>query len=134
MKKLGIKQNLLSMFHPQTDGLSEQKNQWIEQYLRIMTSLHPTDWTEWISIVLIIHNNRRNATTGLAPNQILLGYEPTLNPLGGTHIQQSDCQGTYLGDGKMPSRSNSGPESNRLYSHGLSHLISPWKPSMVRGN
>jgi hypothetical protein len=32
-KKLGIQQNLSSAFHPQMDGLSEQKNQWIEQYL-----------------------------------------------------------------------------------------------------
>ena len=82
-KKLGIEQNLSSAFHPQTDSLLEWKNQWIEQYLRIVTSLHPTDWTEWISIASIVHNNRRNATTGLAPNQILLGYGPTLNPLEG---------------------------------------------------
>jgi transposase InsO family protein len=30
---LGIRQNLSTVFHPQTDGLSERKNQWIEQYL-----------------------------------------------------------------------------------------------------
>jgi Integrase zinc binding domain len=32
-KALGIAQNLSTAFHPQTDGLSERKNQWIEQYL-----------------------------------------------------------------------------------------------------
>jgi hypothetical protein len=26
-----------------------------------------------------VHNNRRNTTTGLSPNQILLGYEPQLS-------------------------------------------------------
>ena len=31
--KLGITQNLSTAFHPQTDGLSERKNQWVEQYL-----------------------------------------------------------------------------------------------------
>ena len=31
--KLQIKQNMSTMFHPQTDGLSERKNQWVEQYL-----------------------------------------------------------------------------------------------------
>jgi hypothetical protein len=33
MVKLGIKQNLSTAFYLQTDGLSERKNQWIEQYL-----------------------------------------------------------------------------------------------------
>ena len=32
-KELGIQQNLSTAFHPQTDGLSERKNQWVEQYL-----------------------------------------------------------------------------------------------------
>jgi len=32
-KELGIQQNLSTVFHPQTDGLSKRKNQWIEQYL-----------------------------------------------------------------------------------------------------
>jgi hypothetical protein len=32
-KRLGINQNLSLAFHPQTDGISERKNQWIEQYL-----------------------------------------------------------------------------------------------------
>jgi len=32
-KELGIQQNLSMAFHPQTDGLSERKNQWVEQYL-----------------------------------------------------------------------------------------------------
>jgi hypothetical protein len=27
-----------------------------------------------------VHNNRRNETTGLSPNQILLGYETALAP------------------------------------------------------
>ena len=33
MKKLGIQQNLSTAFHPQTDRLSEWKNQWVKQYL-----------------------------------------------------------------------------------------------------
>ena len=27
-----------------------------------------------------MHNNQKNATTGLSPNQVLLGYEPLLMP------------------------------------------------------
>jgi hypothetical protein len=44
--KLGINRNISTAFHPQTDGLSERKNQWIEQYLRMVTSASPEDWTQ----------------------------------------------------------------------------------------
>ena len=78
--KLGISQNLSTAFHPQMDGISERKNQWIEQYLRIVTSANPEDWTQWLDLASLVHNNRRNATTGLSPNQILMGYKPTFVP------------------------------------------------------
>jgi hypothetical protein len=43
-KELGISQNLSTTFHPQTDGLSEQKNQWVEQYLWLIT-INQEDWS-----------------------------------------------------------------------------------------
>ena len=43
--------------------------------------MHPEDWSQWISIASAVHNNWINATTGLSPNQILLGYHPILAPL-----------------------------------------------------
>jgi hypothetical protein len=67
-------------FHPQTDGLSECKNQWVEQYLQLVTSMQPKDWTEWLSIATGVYNNQQNATTGLSPNQILIGYDISLTP------------------------------------------------------
>ena len=45
-----------------------------------MTLASPEDWTQWLAIAMAMHNNRCNATTGLSPNEILLGYEPTLQP------------------------------------------------------
>ena len=78
--KLGINHNISMAFHPQTDGLSERKNQWVEQYLRIVTSANLQDWIQWLALASAVHNNRRNTTTGLSPNQILLGYEPRLTP------------------------------------------------------
>src|SRR5258708_16702648 len=38
---LGVRQNLSMAFHPQTNGLSERKNQWVEQYLLLVTSSQP---------------------------------------------------------------------------------------------
>ena len=79
-KHLGIQQNLSTTAHPQTDGLLEWKNQWVEQYLRLVTGGQPEDWLDWLAIATAVHNNWKNSTTGLSPNQILLGIEPILHP------------------------------------------------------
>src|SRR5712692_1546183 len=79
-------------FHPRTDGLSEQKNQWIEQYLHIVTSMAPEDWTSWLSIATAIHNDRKNTTTGLSPNQILWGGEPQLMTSKGDDVKSQVIQ------------------------------------------
>ena len=79
-KKLGIEQNLSTAFHPQTDGLSERKNQWIEQYLHTIVTSHPEDWSHWVAVASAVHNNRINLAIGLSPNEILLGYSPRLAP------------------------------------------------------
>jgi len=79
-KRLDIQQNLSMAFHPQTDGLSERKNQWVEQYICLVTSAAPKDWTQWLALATAVHNNWKNSTTGLSPNQIILGYNLKLNP------------------------------------------------------
>jgi hypothetical protein len=43
-------------------------------------SASPKDWTHWLAIATAVHNNQKNKMTGLLPNQILLGYEVTLQP------------------------------------------------------
>jgi hypothetical protein len=47
-----------------------------EKGVRIVSS--PKDWTHWLAIATAVHNNQKNETTGLSPNQILLGHELTL--------------------------------------------------------
>jgi len=79
-RRLDIQQNLSTAFHPQTDGLSERKNQWVEQYLRLVMSAAPKDWTQWLALATAVHNNQKNSTTRLLPNQIILGYDLKLNP------------------------------------------------------
>src|SRR6266702_3065239 len=41
---LGIKQNISSAYHPQTDGQSERSNQWVEQFLRHWSNTQQDNW------------------------------------------------------------------------------------------
>src|SRR5712672_3322030 len=52
--KIGAKQNLSTAFHPQTNGLSEQKNQWIEQYLCLIANAQQEDWSQWLTVVTTV--------------------------------------------------------------------------------
>jgi transposase InsO family protein len=76
-KSLGIEQNLSMAFRPQTDGLSERTNQWVEQYVRLI-STNQNQWSKWLPMATAMHNNSRNSTTGFAPNELLIGWEPPL--------------------------------------------------------
>jgi hypothetical protein len=79
-EKLHIKQNLSITAHSQTNRLSKRKNQWVEQILRILTTILPKAWPKWLPLATTIHNNQRNAMTTLSPNQILIGYNVQINP------------------------------------------------------
>ena len=72
--KLSIGQNISTAFHPQTDGLTEHKNQWVEQYLCLYTSARQDNWDAWLPITMFIHNRWPNATTKCSPHELLLGY------------------------------------------------------------
>ena len=64
-----------------------------------MMSASPKDWTHWLALAMAVHNNRRNVTTGLLPNQILLGYDLSLIPSEST-VSNNDlmkkCMETLL--------------------------------------
>jgi hypothetical protein len=68
------------VFHPQTDGLSERKNQWIEQFLHLVAGAEQDDWKSWLPITTAVHNHHINATIKVPPIQALLGYLPRLDP------------------------------------------------------
>ena len=57
LKLLGIKLNLTTAYHPQTDGATEQVNQEKEAYLLIYCLAHPTEWKNSLSTLEFTHNN-----------------------------------------------------------------------------
>jgi transposase InsO family protein len=75
-KELGITWNMSTAYCPQTDGLTECKNQWLEQYLRLVAG-NDKEWSTLLAMATLVHNNVANAMTGLAPNQLLIGREPS---------------------------------------------------------
>ncbi len=79
VKELGITWNLSTAYHPQTDGLTKRKNQWVEQYLRLVTT-NQEDWSTMLPLTTLVHNNVKNGTTGFTPNDLLIGREPPVTP------------------------------------------------------
>jgi hypothetical protein len=73
------------------DGLSERKNQWIEQYLRLICA-NQDEWAKWLPVATAVHNNMTNSTMGFAPNALLLGWEPplTLDQISLTSNQKTE--------------------------------------------
>ncbi len=61
------------------DGLTKRKNQWVEQYLRLVTA-NNEEWSNMLPLAMLVHNNLANSTTRLAPNQLLIGWEPPATP------------------------------------------------------
>ena len=61
-----------TVFHPQMDGLTECKNQWLEQYLRLVAA-NNKEWSGLLPLATLVHNNLANSTTRLTPNQLLIG-------------------------------------------------------------
>ena len=78
-EKLQIQQNISTAFHPQTDGLSERKNQWIEQFLQLVINTQQEEWKQWLPVATAVHNSYTNATIRVIPARALLGYLPTLD-------------------------------------------------------
>jgi len=73
---LGIKQNILSAYYPQTDGQSEQSNQWVEQFLRHWSNAQQDNWADLLPIAQFAHNSWPNAMTKSSPFKLLMGSEP----------------------------------------------------------
>ena len=61
LKLLNIHSNLMTAYHPQSDGAMERVNQEIKAYLAIYCTSHPEDWLHSLSTFEFMHNNRRHA-------------------------------------------------------------------------
>ena len=73
---LSIEQNTSTVFHPRTDGQSEQTNQKLEQFLRFYTNTRQSNWVQFLSLAEFAFNSWRNESTKKSPFEVLMGYNP----------------------------------------------------------
>jgi hypothetical protein len=81
LKLLGIKSNLTTAYHPQTDGTTEWVNQEIEAYLSIYCSAHPTEWKNSLSMLEFTHNNRWHTDQTHTSFELMNGKAPVAIPV-----------------------------------------------------
>jgi chromodomain-containing protein len=78
-RALGIQQNLLTAFHPRTDGQTEWMNAWLEQYLRPWCASHPRGWAQLLPIAEYAHNSWKHDTLKQTPYELITGMMPSVN-------------------------------------------------------
>ncbi|QRV96805.1 Retrotransposable element Tf2 protein [Ceratobasidium sp. AG-Ba] len=74
--KLGIEPKFSTAFHPETDGITEQTNQWLEGFLRSFCNYRQDDWVRWLPIAKFCHNNQVNSATGKTAFETVYGMHP----------------------------------------------------------
>ena len=66
---------LLTVFHPQTDGQTEQMNQELEQYLKFFVDHKQKDWLEQLASAEFAVNNKVHTITKVSPFMANYGRE-----------------------------------------------------------
>jgi hypothetical protein len=77
--QLNIKQNISTVYHPQTDGQSEWANARVEQYLCIYGNTEQDNWVNLLPMVQYVHNSWINMSMGHMPFDLLISHTPTIN-------------------------------------------------------
>jgi len=76
MGKLGVKNTPSSVYHPQTDGQTENVNKFIKFYLRLFCSKCPNDWPTFLPVIEFCLNSHRSGSTGQSPFELMYGEQP----------------------------------------------------------
>ncbi|QRV79674.1 Retrotransposable element Tf2 protein [Ceratobasidium sp. AG-Ba] len=74
--KLGINPKFSTAFHPETDGITERTNQWLEGFLRSFCNYRQDNWVRWLPIAEFCHNNQVNSATGKTAFETIYGLHP----------------------------------------------------------
>ena len=75
MKELGVKLNLSTTFHPQTDGQSERTIQTLEDMLRSCVLQFKGHWNEYLPLEEFTYNNSYHSSIEMSPYEALYGKQ-----------------------------------------------------------
>jgi hypothetical protein len=92
---LGIKGNLSTAYHLQTDGQTERINREVEKYLRMFVDHWQDDWADWLPLAEFTYNNVKHEATGYSPFYLNRGRHPRALPLDPVTDQET-AAGQYL--------------------------------------
>jgi len=86
------------VFHPQTDGESEQVNLEIEQYLHICGNFQQDDWATLLPLIEFAYNVQPHCSTHRSPFKVWYGFHLTFKPplQLQTRLQSMDEHVQYL--------------------------------------
>jgi hypothetical protein len=86
-KLLGVRQNISSAYHLQTDGQSERTNQSLETYLQLYCDTQQHEWAKLLPMAQYVRNLWPSITTKQVPFNTLIGYTPQAHqPTCSSHI------------------------------------------------
>ena len=69
----GVKLQMSTAFHPQTDGQSEVVKKVIMMYLRCVTGDHPRSWVDWLSWAEYCYNTSFHTALRTTPFEVVYG-------------------------------------------------------------
>ena len=75
MNELGVKLNLSTAFHPQTDGQSERTIQTLEDMLRSCILQFKGHWNEYLPLAEFTYNNIYHSSIEMSPYDALYGKQ-----------------------------------------------------------
>jgi len=89
----GVKIQLSTNYHPQTDGQTKVVNRFLGTYSRCMCAESPQNWVKWLSLAEWWYNTTYHTATKATPYEIMYGQLPPIHLpylLGESNIELVD--------------------------------------------
>ena len=75
-KLLGIEHIFTSIYHPQSNGICERFNQTVKSMLYKVSMDHPSQWPDYLPMIMFAYRETPHLSTGFSLFQILFGGNP----------------------------------------------------------